>query len=403
MPKRYTTAEFIAKAREVHGDKYYYDKVNYVNSSTKVIITCPIHGDFEITPENHLHSKQGCNKCGIESRVAKSRLSKDEFVERANAVHHNFYNYDKVVYINSHSRVVITCPIHGDFKQLPYQHLNGHGCKKCATLSTKEKERISLEEFISRSKACHTIQYDYSKVDLNGLNSEVCIICPIHGEFKQLANTHLRGSDCPKCAYDMNARKRAKPLEKFIEDAIKVHGDKYDYSDTVYVTAKQKVAIRCKKHNIVFRQKPNAHLNGNGCPICVQSYLERDVLRLLQARGIRFQVEKTFDWLVSKGNLYLDYFLPDYGVAIECQGEQHFHACDYYGGESSFRVTKHRDALKKQLCEKHGIKILYYSNLGIKYPYDVLEDLGQLLLAIYDVKNANPLIWKDPELPLSFE
>ena len=403
MPKKLTKAEFIAKARQIHGDQYNYDKVNYKNSATKVIVTCPIHGDFLITPNSHIHAKQGCKQCAHERIGKLSRLNQEEFIRRAAEKHNGKYRYDKVVYRDSHTRVIITCPIHGDFKQLPYQHLNGHGCKKCATALTKEKGSLSLDEFVSRSQACHTIQYDYSKVELNGLNSEVSIICPTHGEFKQVANTHLRGSDCPKCAYEQNARKRTKPLEKFIEDAIKVHGEKYDYTDTAYVTAKQKVSIRCRKHNIIFKQKPNAHLNGNGCPLCVQSYLERDVLRLLQARGIRFQVEKTFDWLVSKGNLYLDYFLPDHGVAIECQGEQHFHACDYYGGESSYRVTRHRDNLKRVLCEKHGIKVLYYSNLGIKYPYDDIEDLGQLLLAIYDVKNVKPLLWKDPELPLSFD
>ena len=292
MPKKKTTEEFIADARKVHGDQYQYDKVVYVNDRTKVIVTCPTHGDFLITPDAHIHSKQGCKQCAIERRGELSRLTQEEFIRRATEKHSGKYLYDKVVYRDSHTKVIITCPIHGDFEQLPYHHLNGHGCKECATALIKEKESVTLEEFITRARACHTIQYDYSKVELKGMQSDVRIICPFHGEFKQRACTHLRGHDCPKCGYIQNADKRRKPLEKFIEEAIKVHGDKYDYSETVYVSAKQKVAIRCKKHNFVFMQKPNAHLNGNGCPICSQSHLEEDVRRFLKSQGFVFEVEK---------------------------------------------------------------------------------------------------------------
>lgn len=402
MPRKRTREEFIAQARQIHGDKYSYDEVVYVNDSTKVIVTCPVHGNFLITPDRHIHSKQGCKKCAHERIGQLSRMSQDEFIRRADEIHAGKYSYEKVVYRDSHTKVIITCPIHGDFKQLPYHHLNGHGCRKCATELTIKKESISKEEFIERAKACHSIQYDYSKVELKGLHSYVRIICPLHGEFKQKASTHLRGHDCRKCGYIQNSIKRTKPLEKFIEDAVRVHGDKYDYSLTVYVSAKQKVAIRCKKHNYVFLQKPNAHLNGNGCPLCSQSHLEADVLRLLKSKGIVFEIEKAFDWLVSKDNLFLDFFLPEYGVAIECQGEQHFHACEYYGGESAFRANKRRDQLKKHLCEKHGIEVLYYSNVGIHYPYPVIEDPQILLESILARGKVDRSLWKDPELPLDF-
>jgi hypothetical protein len=374
--------DFITKARLVHGDKYSYDKAVYKNDSTKVIVTCPVHGDFQITPGNHIRLKQGCRQCAQDKRGFDSRLTQEEFVKRATEKHHGKYSYNKVRYRDSHTMVIITCPIHGDFKQLPYHHLNGHGCRKCATQSTIEKESISLDEFIERSRACHTIEYDYSKVVIRGAHSTVRIICPIHGEFKQVVNTHMRGADCPKCSYRQRGDKKIKSQEQFVEDAIRVHGDKYDYSVTVYESALKKVAICCKKHNMVFWQKPNAHLNGNGCPICAQSRLETDVLRMLKSQKIAFEVEKTFDWLVYKGNLFLDFFLPDYSVAIECQGEQHFHACDYYGGEAAFRETKKRDLLKRKLCKDHGIRVLYYSDLGIKYPYDVIENLETLLRAI---------------------
>lgn len=402
--KKRTKEEFIAQAKKVHGDKYGFDKVVYVNDRTKVTLTCPIHGDFQITPTSLIHGKHGCKLCAHERIGKQARLTQEEFVKRATEIHHGKYRYDKVVYRDSHTKVIITCPIHGDFEQFAYHHLNGHGCWKCGQEEGGLKGRISLEEFIERAKATHTINYDYSQVELKGLNEPVYIICPDHGGFWQLASTHLNGHNCPRCGYKENSRKRTKSLEKFIEDARRVHGDKYDYSDTVYVNAKQKLAIRCKVHNMVFLQKPNAHLNGNGCPICAQSHLEAEVLRLLRSQGIRFEVEKAFDWLVYRGNMFLDFFLADYSIAIECQGEQHFHVSDYYGGISAFRQTKKRDEKKRLLCEQHGIKVLYFSNLGIHYPYDVIEDPEVLLSAIHSrglLDNSD--LWRTPELPFDFD
>jgi len=402
--KKRTMEEFIAQARAVHGDKYKFDKVEYVNDRTKVTLICPIHGEFQITPTGLIHGKHGCKQCAHDSIGKQSRLTQEEFITRANAVHHGKYRYDKVVYRDSHTHVVITCPIHGDFKQLAYQHLNGSGCPKCGLEDARLKESITREEFIERARATHTINYDYSHVEMRGMNEPVFIVCPEHGGFWQTANTHLRGHNCPKCGYKENSRKRTKSLEAFIEDARRVHGDKYDYSHTVYVNAKQKLAIRCKVHDMVFLQKPNAHLNGNGCPLCAQSHLEAEVLRLLRSQGICFEVEKAFDWLVYRGNLFLDFFLPDYSIAIECQGEQHFHACDYYGGASAFRLTKKRDEQKRLLCENHGIKVLYYSNLGIHYPYEVIESLEALLAAIKSQGLLdNSEMWRTPELPFSYD
>lgn len=402
--KRRTREEFIQQAKAIHGDKYIYDKVVYVNDSTKVTIVCPKHGDFQITPDRLIHSKQGCKQCGLERRGEQSRMSQQEFIQRATAIHAGKYTYGKVKYIESHSKVIITCPIHGDFTQRAYQHLNGHGCPKCGREAANEKERVSTEEFITRAKASHTIAYDYSHVVMTGMHDPVYIICPEHGGFWQEPVSHLQGCDCPQCAYKEISRKKTKSQEQFIEDARKVHGDRYDYSETVYVNALKKVAIRCKRHDRIFWQKPNAHLNGNGCPICQQSHLENDVMRLLRFHSIEFEVEKTFDWLVYKGPLFLDFFLPEYSIAIECQGEQHFSASDYYGGAEAFALTKKRDRQKERLCEKHGIKMLYFSNLGIDYPYTVIEGLDSLLMAIQNrgkVNNSN--LWKTPELPFTFD
>lgn len=130
--------EFVEVSKKVHDNKYSYDKVHYVNARTKVIITCPIHGDFETLPDSHKNKGTGCLKCS-----GKYKKNKDEFIENARNIHKQKYNYDKVNYINNRTKVIITCPIHGDFEQIPANHINlGYGCPKCGFYYSRGEEKI---------------------------------------------------------------------------------------------------------------------------------------------------------------------------------------------------------------------------------------------------------------------
>lgn len=130
MAKKATLEDFIKKAKLVHGNKYDYSKVEYVNNNTKVTIVCPIHGEFEQLPRIHTRStksNQGCPVCS-----GKIVSTSEEFIEKVNKVHNNKYSYDKVEYKNSSTKVIITCPIHGNWEQTPDNHLQGRGCPSCA-------------------------------------------------------------------------------------------------------------------------------------------------------------------------------------------------------------------------------------------------------------------------------
>jgi hypothetical protein len=135
-----TTEEFIAKAKAVHGDRYDYSKVEYVDNKTKVCIICKEHGEFEQSPKKHL-AGQGCIKCHRKSMAKRYSLGKEEFIEKANAVHNGFYDYSEVEYVNGHTKVKIICPIHGIFEQDPASHLQGHGCSFCADIENGKKKR----------------------------------------------------------------------------------------------------------------------------------------------------------------------------------------------------------------------------------------------------------------------
>lgn len=127
-----TTKEFIEASIKIHGQFYNYNKTVFTGSKNKVIITCPIHGDFEQKASNHINKHYGCPKCGIEHRASLRKLPIKDFVQKASYIHNNKYDYSKVNYNNMHDKVCIICPEHGEFYQTPQKHiLRNQGCPKC--------------------------------------------------------------------------------------------------------------------------------------------------------------------------------------------------------------------------------------------------------------------------------
>jgi hypothetical protein len=141
--QKLTIAEFIAKAIIKHGRRYDYSKVKYVNNRTKVKIICPKHGVFEQTPRNHL-SGRGCVVC-----AGLQRQTTEQFIEKAIIKHGRRYDYSKVKYVNNHTKVKIICPKHGVFKQTPNRHLSGDGCAVCVGLQRQTTEQF-IEKAVAK-------------------------------------------------------------------------------------------------------------------------------------------------------------------------------------------------------------------------------------------------------------
>ena len=282
------------------------------------------------------------------------RLTTKEFIKKARKVHNDKYNYDKVDYVNAKTKVCIICPEHGEFWQRPDLHLRGEGCNLC-----NGKIQLSKEEFLKKANIVHNNKYDYSMVNYVGYHVKVCIICPIHGKFWQQPANHLCGKGCRKYSrnsYNYNT-------EEWIEEAEKVHGNKYDYSKVNYKNSDMKVCIICPKHG-EFLQKANNHLRGQGCPKCKESKLENNTRKLLEENKIEYVYQKKFDWL---GRQTLDFYLPKYRIAIECQGEQHYRPVDFGGrGEKwaikMFDKIKKLDNIKLNKVKENNIKMLYIND-----------------------------------------
>ncbi|WP_125921829.1 hypothetical protein [Hymenobacter lapidarius] len=190
-------------------------------------------------------------------------LTTAEFIAKAQAVHGvGKYGYEKVVYVNGQTKVVITCSIHGFFEQRPSDHGKGIGCRFCGQEKGSISRSLDTHAFIARAKETHGHRYDYSKTIYIGNSHNVAINCPEHGKFEQKPSHHMKGSGCPACAGVARIDTPA-----FIARAQAAHGDRYDYSITVYAGRGRKLTIVCPEHG-EFEQLSKSHMNGNGCPSC---------------------------------------------------------------------------------------------------------------------------------------
>jgi hypothetical protein len=183
--KGLSNIERIEEYNIVHNYKYKYDKFEYIIAHKKCIITCEIHGDFKMTPTSH-KSGHGCPKCS-------GRLSNSEWIERFISKHNDLYGYDKFIFKGSESKSIITCKIHGDFKQTPIEHRNGKGCRKCSG------QGLSDNEWIERFNIAHNYRYMYAKFKYHAPHIDSVFTCRIHGDFKQTPTNHRQGKGCPIC------------------------------------------------------------------------------------------------------------------------------------------------------------------------------------------------------------
>jgi len=348
------TTEFVKEAKLTHGERYDYSESNY-NSKEKIIIICKVHGKFSQSPKGHCVGL-GCCKCIAESLPKDKAAKTIEFVKKARLVHGDRYDYRYVNYTRSLSKVVIICGIHGEFFQTPKYHALGRGCFECGFISISESKAGNTETFISKAREIHKNRYDYSKVDYKRTGDKVTIICEAHGEFEQIAGNHLDRKGCRKCSREDAASSRTSTTAAFTEKAKAIHGSKYNYSKVDYSNSKTKVTIICEVHG-EFAQKPSNHLSGDGCPGCRSSKGEIKVREILNKLNIEFSCQKTFAECADKACLRFDFYLPDYNLCIEYDGKQHYEGW-WKNPEESLEFIKRRDEIKNKFCEDSGIGLL---------------------------------------------
>lgn len=377
------TESFIRRASEKYDNFYDYSKTEFTKIDEKVTITCPIHGDFEVIAGNHLYHNAGCQKCS-----KKERKNTEMFKEQVKEIFGDYYDLSLIDYKNNYTNVTLICPKHGEFSIRPDHLLNGAGCQKCA----KERRIQTNEEFLEKVVNKIGDKYDLSKVNYVNSTTPIDVICRKHGVFKIRPYNLLNGRGCPHCANE----NRYSNTEEFVSKAKKIFPD-YNYDMVEYVDNKTLVKVICPKHG-VFDAIPAFLLLKRGCPYCQESTLETEVRMMLTENNLRYMKNVRSKELPQLEGLEIDFYLPDYNIGIECQGLQHFKPIRFFtqkrGATKSedelnndFEKQIERDKHKKELCDKNGITLLYYSNLHIEYPYKVYESVDELLNVIKSIIN----------------
>ena len=381
------TKEFIRKGLSKWGDRFDYSKTEYVRTKDKVIITCLKngHGRFEITPDNFL-ARGRCPKCGEESRARKRSSSTEKFIEDSRKVHGDKYVYEKTKYTGAEVPVIITCSIHGDFKQTPHNHLSGCGCPSCGIEHRTLLKSSSTEKFVEDSRKVHGDKYVYEKTKYINNKTPVIITCSIHGDFLQIPSNHLEGKGCPFCSGKIRLGN-----EEFKRRAIEVHGyGTYGYDRVNYINIDTPVEIYDPIFDEYFFQTPWCHLLGHGNPTKSMSSGERQVYLWLKERNIAFKrevwLENTFGRHGNK--IRVDFLIPLYEskkVIIEYNGGQHYWLVKrYHNTPEEFKAQLARDVELREYCKTNSIYLI-----EIPYTINTHQSISDFLTKTL-IENIDP-------------
>lgn len=341
--RRQTTDIFIHRSKQINGNKFNYSLVNYKQNYLHVILICNDCGyKFSQRPDMHISQKQGCQKCGYKKVADSNRKGIKKFIEEAKKIHGDKYDYSLVNYINSKTKVKIICSIHGEFEQIPTDHVRGRGCKNCGVEKSKLNcpNKLSSEKFIKKSREKHEDKYGYSLVNYVNSKTNVKIICPKHGEFLQQPSHHMRGHGCDKCFRDTIKGRLGYTKESFEKKSREKHGDKYDYSLVIYKDCSIKVKIICPKHG-EFLQAPVKHIQGRSCPNCLNKTEGKLYNWLLELYPKLITTQYSPKWI---GRLKYDFVIEDIKLIIELDGRQHFEYVSHFHRENLLGHTTQQES-----------------------------------------------------------
>lgn len=215
-------------------------------------------------------------------------------------------------------------------------------------------KKYTLKEIKIKAAEIHNNKYNYVLVEYENMHKKEKIICEKHGVFEQSMSEHInKHKGCKMCAIE----KRKDNLQSFVIKAKKTHGDKYNYDESVYIDSKTHITIKCLIHGD-FIQKPKDHINNKqGCPTCNESKGEKQIRLYLDNNNIEYVQEKRFNECKDKYTLPFDFYLTDYKTCIEFDGEQHFKAFDYFGGNNKLKIIQKHDKIKTKYCKDNKIQL----------------------------------------------
>lgn len=363
--------EFVKLARVKYGESFDYqylpDKIKRVRER----IVCKKHGDIWVIPRDHLRTKYGCPHCASEEVALSNEEYNERYIERSKSKFGDTFDYSDVdTSLGPKEKVTIRCPVHGKIKMRIRTHYHSlGGCTKCG-MELRTINRIKYKDLktdiVPKLNEIHGGRYEYLKYDLG--TKTLTFRCPVHGVINQLLFSHLSGRGCRQCGY----KERTITVEEFLERVKKVHPEGYDYNLSELKTVNDKITIRheCGKE---YKGRVSNHLSGQGCSRCRSSLGEAKVKLFLELRGIRFKDQYKIEGYPFK----YDFYLPDLGILIEYDGQQHFRPIEYFGGEKTFRLQQRLDKKKNELAKDKGYDL-------IRIPFTEYHNLEEFLSRAID-------------------
>jgi len=343
-----------------------------------VILFCEKHREFTKKLNDFAYGVKlsFCPKCSYEKLSKKYSKTNEEFLNEINNIFGNKITILEM-YKNAKTKIKVRNNVTNEIIYvLPNNLLINNYKTDNESRSNKQKNL-----FIKKMNKIFENKFTIKKFIYNrNKPNRVILFCKKHGEFEKRSSSVLEGYGCPKCSYD----RIRKTKKEFIEEVKEIHLDKYNYSKVEYKNNRTKVCIICPVHG-EFLQSPKQHTRGEGCPYCNESKGERKISYFLKKRNIIFKRQKKFMKCINlKTNRQLpfDFYLSEYNILIEYDGEQHFieNNCGYFTEEKILKI-KERDLLKNKFCIEN--KFMLY-----RIPYTKFNIIQDILKYILDPKTG---------------
>jgi len=282
-----------------------------------------------------------------------------------------------ILYCNKHNH---------EWKSTYANFIRGRKCKFCGNESKIQNKTI--DKTLARKKIekkCKEKEYIFKcfkneKNEYQKWDDRLLIYCDKHQYEWEVSYTNfVNGSINSPCCKGGIALKEKDVINKINDKCTKLNYTFKGFIGNKYKNNKTKLILFCNKHSYEWYPIYSDFICRNsGCPICRESKIEKEVVDILKINLIKFERwYKDFDWLKNKKTnrkLELDFYLPDYNIAIECQGGQHFRAIKQFGGIKGYEKIKYRDQIKRELCENHNLALYY-----IKYNDNIKSEMNKIL------------------------
>jgi hypothetical protein len=313
-------------------------------------VICKKHGQFSIRAYSLLQGI-GCKKCANEHKKLLAAKDKSDFVKEARAVHEDKYDYSKFHYVNTSTKGIIICSVHGEFLQTPHHHIRlKQGCPECGKVKCAQSRRLTTQWFRKTADIAHP-ENDHSESEYIDTHTPLSVRCPLHGVFQIRPCDYLNlMQGCPKCGHLKAGQSLKMPQEEFIALAASMPEHKQiSYDKVIYVSGLSPVILTCKDHG-EFRQTPLAHLAGQSCPDCYHpaSKWENEIAAYIQNAGFNI-VQSYREWHQRQE---IDIYIPERRLGFECNGLFYHHS-----GTGGKPRLYHRD--KSAAALKAGISLVH--------------------------------------------